>query len=84
MENKYYWLASFLEKHPDGAVHAYKTALHSKTLAEAAETMSAELYVRARANGTECLLYNIGIADDDVADLVGKVEADGLGIDWPE
>jgi hypothetical protein len=84
MNKKYYWLVSFLEKHPDGAVRAYKTALHCKTLAEAAETMSAELYVRARANGTECLLYDIGIADDGIADLVGKAEADELGIEWPE
>lgn len=84
MEKKYYWLASFLEKDSDGVVNAFKTAIHCKTMVEAAETMAAELFVRERANGTECLLYNIGIADDDVADLVGKADPDGLGIDWPE
>ena len=84
MEKKYYWLASFLEKGSDGPVHAYRTAVHCKTMVEAAETMGAELFVRARANVTECLLYNIGIADDDCADLVGKVDPDGLGINWPK
>ena len=74
----------YLEKDRDGSVHAYRTAVHCKTMVEAAETMAAELFVRERANGTECLLYNIGIADDDVADLVGKADPDGLGIDWPE
>lgn len=84
MEKKYYWLASFLEKDSDGGVHAFRTAVHCKSMVEAAETMGAELFVRARANGTECLLYNIGIADDGVVDLVGKTEVDSLGIDWPE
>ena len=81
---KYYWIASFLEKHQDGTVSAFRTAVHCKSMVEAAETVAAELFVRAHANGSECLLYNIGIADDGCADLVGKSEADPFGIDWPE
>jgi hypothetical protein len=84
MEHKYYWLASFLEKWPDGAVQAYQTAIHCETLIRAAEVAGAELHVRAKASGTECLLYSIGLADGDVADLVGKAKPDTLNIDWPE
>lgn len=80
---KYYWIASFLEKH-NGGVTAFRTTVHCKSMVEAAETMAAELFVRAHANGSECLLYNIGIADEGCADLVGKAEVDPFGIDWPE
>lgn len=84
MENKYYWLASFLEKWPDGTVKGYKTAIHCETLAWAAQIVGVELHIREKANGTECVLYSIGIADNDVADLTGKTEVDNLSIDWPE
>lgn len=84
MEDKRYWLASWLERYPDGTVQAYQTAIHCETLIRAAQIAGAELHVRAKASGTECLLYSIGLADGDVADLVGKAEADSLGIEWPE
>ena len=84
MDKKYYWIANFLEKYEDGTVKAFRTALHCKSMLEAVEGMSAELFVRAHANGSECLLYDIGIADEGCADLVGKAETDALGIDWPE
>lgn len=84
MEHKYYWLVSFLERWKSGRVQAYQTAIHCETLIRAAQIAGAELHVRAKASGTECLLYSIGLADGDVADLVGKAEADSLGIEWPE
>ena len=43
-----------------------------------------EIRIRAKANGSEYLVYDIGIADEGVADLIGKAETDVIGIDWPE
>ncbi|MBE6001914.1 MAG: hypothetical protein E7239_11150 [Sarcina sp.] len=79
-----YWLVSFLERWKSGRVQAYQTAIHCETLIRAAEVAGAELHVRAKASGTECLIYSIGLADEDVADLVGKAEPDTLGIEWPK
>ena len=79
-----YWLVSFLERWKSGRVQAYQTAIHCEMLIRAAEVAGAELHVRAKASGTECLIYSIGLADEDVADLVGKAEPDTLGIEWPK
>jgi len=85
MEDKRYWLASWIERYPDGTVQAFRTAIHCETLARAVQVVGAELHVRANANHAECLLYNVDLAYDDAADLVGKVEVDTLGLDeWPE
>lgn len=84
MEHRRYWLVSFLERWKSGRVQPYQTAIHCETLIRAAQIAEAELHVRAKASGTECLIYSIGLADEDVADLVGKAKPDTLGIDWPE
>ena len=85
MEHKRYWLVSFLERWKSGRVQAYQTAIHCETLIRAAQIAGSELHVRAKANGTECLLCSIGLADEGVADLVGTAAVDTLGLDeWPE
>ena len=81
---KHYWLVSWLEKWwSDGTVKGFKTAVKAESLAKAVEHVEAELRIRAKANATECIITNAGMADDDVADLVGKAETDSLAIDWP-
>ena len=81
---KYYWIISWLEKWPDGTVNGFRTAVHSESLTKAVEHVEVELRIRAKANATECIITNAGMADDDIADLVGKAETDSLAIDWPE
>lgn len=81
---KHYWLVFWLEKWPDGTVQAFKTAVHCETIAKALEAGETELRIRTKNNGTEYLLYDVALADRDVADLVGKAETDALGIEWPE
>lgn len=81
---KHYWIVCWLEKWwSDGTVRGFKTAVHCESLAKAVERVEVELRIRAKANATECIITNAGMADDDVADLVGKAEADSLAIDWP-
>lgn len=81
--NKYLWLCGWLERWPDGTVRGFKTAVHCESLAKAVEHVEAELRIRAKANATECIITNAGMADDAAADLVGKAETDSLAIDWP-
>lgn len=81
---KHYWLVFWLERWPDSTVKAFKTAVHEDTLSHAASTAHNEIYLRSRNNGTEFLIYSVGLADADAAELIGKAETDILGIDWPE
>lgn len=82
---KHYWIVCWLEKWwQDGTVKGFKTAVHCESLAKAVEIAENELRIRAEANKTEVLLYDIGIADEGVADLIGKAETDDIAIDWPE
>lgn len=81
---KHYWLVFWLERWPDGTVKAFKTAVRCESLAQAVKIVESELRIRATANGSEFLLYNIGIAEEDAAVLIGKAETDSLGIDWPD
>lgn len=85
MEQKYYWLAYWLERYSDETLKAFKTAVYCETMARAV-TIAAEV-IRARANekpGTQCMMYSIGLADKGAAELLGKTEPDRIGIDWPE
>lgn len=82
---KHYWLVYWLEKWwKDGTVQAFKSAVHCESLAKALAIAENEIRIRAKANGSEYLVYDIGIADEGVADLIGKAETDVIGIDWPE
>lgn len=81
---KHYWLVFWLERWTDGTVKAFKTAVHCETLTRAATLAHNDIFIRSRANDTEFLIYSVGLADADAADLIGKAETDALGIDWPE
>lgn len=82
---KHYWLVSWLEKWwSDGTVKGFKTAVKAESLVKAVEHVEVELRIRAKANVTEYIITNAGMADDDAADLVGKAETDTLAIDWPD
>ena len=81
---KHYWLVFWLEKWwSDGTVKAFKTAVKAETLASAVSIAENEIRIRAKANGTEYLIYSVGLADEGAAELAGKAETDTLGIDWP-
>ena len=57
---------------------------NAKTLIRASQIAGADLAICAKANHSQCFMYDVGIADDDCADLVGVAETDTLSIDWPE
>jgi len=81
---KHYWMVCWLEKWSDGTVKAFKTAVHCETLTRAATLAYNDIFIRSRANDTKFMIYSAGLADADVANLIGKAETDTLGIDWPE
>lgn len=81
---KHYWLVYWLERWPDGTVNGFKTAVKAESLAKAVEHVEVELQIRAKANTTECIITNAGMADDNVAGLVGLAVTDSLAIEWPE
>lgn len=85
MATQYWWLISWLEKEPDGAVHAYRTAVLAETIFGALQEAGRMVHARTRErHGMQVLLYNAGVTEDDVASLEGAAELDALGIDWPE
>ena len=81
---KHYWLVYWLERWPDGTVKGFKTAVHCESLSKAVATTENELQIRSKASGTEVMIYDAGITDEGVADLVGKAETDSIAIEWPE
>ena len=81
---KRYWLVYWVEKYSDGTVNKFKTAVKCETAMRAAAVAESELRFRTDACGTEFLITGIGLADKNVADLMGKAECDASGVEWPE
>lgn len=80
---EYIWLVSWLDNDVNGNVEGYKTAVRAGEMTTAA-SKATDFIIAVTENTSAFLITSIGLADESVADLIGRFDIDSLAIDWPE
>lgn len=77
------WLVSWLDKDSYGNVEGYKTAVRATHITWAAD-QAVNYIVSITERTSAIIITNIGLADNDAAELIGKFVVDSMAVDWPE
>ena len=80
---RYIWLVSYLVKDENGDVAGYKTAFEAPDPIMAC-MHAGDFFRVTNEPESETLITSVGLADEESAELIGKVVVDTLAIDWPE